>query len=434
MRTILFQTERLAVGKFLPEDYNDIADILTDPEVTYFEPYETFTREKCVQEAINFSQSDEFYAVLRQEKVIGKIYFSQREAGSYELGYTFGAAYQGQGFAAESIRRFLQYAFTEWNVRRIIAVIDTRNRKSAALAERLGMRREAEHKELYPQKDAPEIYNDFYVYALLKNEYERPAQVLTPDEDRAVRFYEGDIAEAEKDDPFWGDARAYVTLNALLYDDLATEYVRVREGKRLNPAMCTDRPRLLRLYEALLSAAGKGAQTSACISYRVERAADFAVCRQRGMTCAFTSTARGGFLPAYGDKQEIVLLTYHVPAGTPLIIFSQMLKHYLKSNEDEILLPPFLRFAIKERPLSDADRCITDLNGAPPAAAYDIDILPNQHIALRADALNLPDIYPAVERLYAQIQQNIPENALNPADCAAYLQYKQALHSMIHAL
>lgn len=37
----LFSTERLTVRKFTPEDHND----LTDADVTYFEPYETFTRE-----------------------------------------------------------------------------------------------------------------------------------------------------------------------------------------------------------------------------------------------------------------------------------------------------------------------------------------------------------------------------------------------------
>ncbi|MBP0988421.1 MAG: hypothetical protein J6S92_09090, partial [Oscillospiraceae bacterium] len=68
---------------------------------------------------------------------------------------------------------------------------------------------------------------------------------LTADELHAVKYYEGDIAADERADSFWGDARAYVTLNALLYDDLATEYTRVREGKHLNPEMLRDLPRLV---------------------------------------------------------------------------------------------------------------------------------------------------------------------------------------------
>lgn len=62
--SVLFTTERLTVRKFKPEDWEDLAEILTDPEVTYFEPYETFTREACVKEAESFAKSDEFYAVV----------------------------------------------------------------------------------------------------------------------------------------------------------------------------------------------------------------------------------------------------------------------------------------------------------------------------------------------------------------------------------
>ena len=114
MRKILFETERLSVGKFLPEDYNDLAEILTDPDVTFFEPYPTFTKEACVQEAAKFAQC---------------------------------------------------------GVRRVIAEIDSRNVKSVHLAERLGMRREAFHKELFPDKNDPAQYNDFYIYAILQKEF-----------------------------------------------------------------------------------------------------------------------------------------------------------------------------------------------------------------------------------------------------------------------
>jgi len=169
--TELFSTERLTVRKFTPDDHNDLADILTDAEVTYFEPYETFTREACVREAVNFSNSNEFYAVVLDNKVIGKIYFSDKGYGSYEIGYTFNRNYQGKGYACESIIGMMKYAFSFLGVRRIFAEIDTRNEKSVRLVERAGMRREAEHKELFPRKGENEVYNDFYVYAVLKKEF-----------------------------------------------------------------------------------------------------------------------------------------------------------------------------------------------------------------------------------------------------------------------
>lgn len=169
--TELFSTERLLVRKFMPADRDDLADILTDPEVTYFEPYETFTKEACVQEAINFSESNEFYAVVLKDKVIGKIYFSDKGFGSFEIGYTFNRVYQGKGYAYESIKGMMKYAFASLGARRIFAEIDTRNEKSIKLVERLGMRREAEHKELFPRKEDNNTYNDFLIYAVLEKEY-----------------------------------------------------------------------------------------------------------------------------------------------------------------------------------------------------------------------------------------------------------------------
>ncbi len=168
--TNIFSTERLSIRKFRPEDYEDLAEILTDVEVTYFEPYETFTKEACIKEAINFSQSEEFYAVVLNDKVIGKIYFSNKGCGSYEIGYTFNGDFQGKGYASEASKGMMEYAFNNMGVRRIFAEVNARNIKSIKLIEGLGMRREAEHKEIYPRKEDNNIYDDFYVYAVLKNE------------------------------------------------------------------------------------------------------------------------------------------------------------------------------------------------------------------------------------------------------------------------
>lgn len=166
---ILFRTKRLTVRKFQPADGYDLAEILTDKEVTYFEPYDTFTREASIAEAAKFSESDDFFAVVLESKVIGKIYFSKREYGTYEIGYTFNGKYQGNGYASESVGTFIGYAFNNLSVRRIMAEVDVRNERSYKLCERLGMRREAELKQVYPSKEGG--YNDFYIYAILREEY-----------------------------------------------------------------------------------------------------------------------------------------------------------------------------------------------------------------------------------------------------------------------
>ena len=78
---------------------------------------------------------------------------------------------EGNGYACESVGAFIRYAFDKIGARRIMAEIDVRNERSFKLCERLGMRREAEFKQVYPSKEGG--YNDFYIYAILKEEYSK---------------------------------------------------------------------------------------------------------------------------------------------------------------------------------------------------------------------------------------------------------------------
>ncbi len=167
----LFRTSRLTVRKFRPSDADDLAEILTDSEVTYFEPYETFTAEQCVKEAQFFSTSDEFFAVVLNDKVIGKIYFSKRYHGCCEIGYTFNRSVWGNGYAYESVNGRLGYAFNTLNVRRVIAEINARNERSLNLIKHLGMREEARFIEYSPRKGNEKAYDDLYVFAILNKEY-----------------------------------------------------------------------------------------------------------------------------------------------------------------------------------------------------------------------------------------------------------------------
>ena len=64
--SVLFTTERLTVRKFAAEDFEYLSEIFTDKDVTYFEPYETFTKEACVQEAVNFSKARSFCGRFRK--------------------------------------------------------------------------------------------------------------------------------------------------------------------------------------------------------------------------------------------------------------------------------------------------------------------------------------------------------------------------------
>ncbi len=57
------------------------------------------------------------------------------------LGYMFGRAAWGRGFAFEACRAAIEYLRTNARTERIDAYVDTRNERSIRLAERLGMQR-----------------------------------------------------------------------------------------------------------------------------------------------------------------------------------------------------------------------------------------------------------------------------------------------------
>ena len=244
---------------------------------------------------------------------------------------------------------------------------------------------------------------------------------------RAVRYYEGDIPASDRDDPFWGDPRAYISINALLFGGLRTERLRVREGKRLNPAFFADPERLYALFRALLAAADIGRRTAPAEGYRVERAEDFAAYMETGETCAFVSTCMSGFLPAYGDKRGIVLLQWEIPAGTPCIVFRELLTDYAKSAEDELLLPPFLRFSCSERALSPQERQITDMEGNPPQHVFVLNaegMAPGSGQSARS---------PEPPACAAAVWEALNAGAEpDPADVAEYLSWKAAFQQALH--
>jgi RimJ/RimL family protein N-acetyltransferase len=65
------------------------------------------------------------------------------EHRSGEVGYVLNPAFGGHGYATEAVHTLLHLAFDQLGLHRVTARVDARNRPSAALAARLGMRQEA---------------------------------------------------------------------------------------------------------------------------------------------------------------------------------------------------------------------------------------------------------------------------------------------------
>lgn len=192
---------------------------------------------------------------------------------------------------------------------------------------------------------------------------------LSDKEKNALKFYIGDVSGC---DSFYGDGKAYVVLNSLFFPDIRSEMLRAAEGKYLNPAIIEDIPRLMEFFEGLFSAFGKSQLKSSCTTYRVERMADFELCRALGRTISMTSTAMSGFLDAYRDRRGIALMKFNLAQGQHCINAAEMLDYYAKPEETEIIVPPFMAIEIAENSLSGEERRITDCDGNPPSVSVTV--------------------------------------------------------------
>lgn len=242
--------------------------------------------------------------------------------------------------------------------------------------------------------------------------------MLTEAEIQAIRYYMGDT---KGNDPFWGDPKAYVALNSLFFSGIRTEQARAAEGKRLNPALLEDTERLRTLLCDLLSACKKCALTEERYSFRVERFSDYAESKAAGRIVSFTSTSTEGFLSAYADRRGIALMEFSLPPGTPCIPMAEVLSHYAKADEAEILLPPGL-VSIREQPVPEKYRTIQDADRKPPLVYAKVQAV--QMLSSKASELSVPESgNKAGMRVYEALMAG---ECPSPADVTLYSEWKQA--------
>ena len=172
-KTIIAETERLILRRYIKEDLQDLFEYLSDKETVKYEPYKPLSFDETVENLQWRIGTDEMTAVelKNSHKMIGNVYMGKRDFDAMEIGFVFNRNYWGNGYAAESCKALIQQAFLN-GVHRIYAECDPDNRNSWKLLEALGFQREAHfRKNVYFWKDetGQEIWKDTYVYAKLNN-------------------------------------------------------------------------------------------------------------------------------------------------------------------------------------------------------------------------------------------------------------------------
>lgn len=179
--TLPFNTERLRLRRFTPDDLHAYAAYHRQPEVyryLYAAPPDQAKLEANLAEAVaaRFNEDgDIFYCavtLLDSDELIGEVLLKLANGAALqgEIGYIFNPVYAGKGYAIEAVRSVLERGFTEAGFHRIFARLDAANRGSIGVVERLGMRKEA-HLRQNDRFDGQ--WGDELIYALLKQEWPR---------------------------------------------------------------------------------------------------------------------------------------------------------------------------------------------------------------------------------------------------------------------
>lgn len=180
---LVIETGRLILRPMQMDDVDDLFEYQSNPEIVRFIPWPPRTMEQVKEATTKTITSGKFdlleendYIVLVWElkdtgQVIGQSNMGlvSRDNKASNIGWVTHQDFQRQGYALEATRALLGYAFNNFDLHRVIADIDTRVPESAALAEKLGMRREATYLDGEFFKGQ---WCDMWLYAILKREFQ----------------------------------------------------------------------------------------------------------------------------------------------------------------------------------------------------------------------------------------------------------------------
>jgi RimJ/RimL family protein N-acetyltransferase len=179
--TYPIRTPRLALRPFTRDDLDAVEAYVSDPDVVRFLYWEVATDRAAARRMLDgkighwsLSEAGQslILAIESSGELVGEVVLKwlSREHRQGEVGFVVTPAHQGHGYAAEAARAMLALAFDDLGLHRVIGRCDPRNKASASVLERLGMRREAHfvQNEIFKGE-----WGDEYVYAILADEFAR---------------------------------------------------------------------------------------------------------------------------------------------------------------------------------------------------------------------------------------------------------------------
>lgn len=177
---IPLETDRLLLRPMAHGDAVAVHSYKSRPDTVHYLPHGPLTLDE-VHERIDtrwagrdLQAEGDALCLVAQEKATGRVvgdvvlFLRSVEHRGGEVGYVLAPEGRGKGYASEAARAMLRLGFDHYGLHRIIGRIDARNAASAAVLERLGMRREAHfvRNEFWKGE-----WTDEVIYAVLADEW-----------------------------------------------------------------------------------------------------------------------------------------------------------------------------------------------------------------------------------------------------------------------
>ena len=233
---LLLETKRLILRDFREEDWRDVHEYGSDPEVVKYQPFGPNTEKetKAYIQRIFDNQKEQprghynFALVNKKDnKVIGGVGLSIRNVENKEamLGYILNRKYWSKGFTTEAAGKVIAFGFEQLGLHRIIATCDPVNIASYRVMEKNGMQREGYLREEKMFKGA---WHDSLLYSILEKELANRKNTMpekTNEENeggKEIEFLEKDQNGLDIIQPLWDKLNAHhITVSKYFKDTRA---------------------------------------------------------------------------------------------------------------------------------------------------------------------------------------------------------------------
>ena len=177
---IRISTPRLYMKTLELHDLDSLLEYHSDSEVVKFIPWPLRDRdmvEEALAKYMKFSalEKEGDYLMLglyrvEDDQLVGQMnaMFRSNKDQLAEFGYVLNPRFSRNGYASEAASALITELFKSGMFHRVIARMDARNERSAALCKRIGLRLEAHHLQDDWFKNE---WTDTYIFSILKEEW-----------------------------------------------------------------------------------------------------------------------------------------------------------------------------------------------------------------------------------------------------------------------